>query len=882
MPPPPPSVIPVFVSSTWLDLEEERRAVEKVLNQFRETKFQGMEYFGSRPEGARAASLEEVGWSRLYIGVFGRRYGSGITEAEYRHAFSRQLPCLLYVKRNRHSDGSSSEPPQEALIAELRRNANQLVTEFETADELALRVAVDLHRWLFDSVLIPHLQQVAQQHSSKDAIGRVPGAVVEPLSLGADLLRDLRSAGYAVESTPPNDTDEARQLNALAIRVEQGWIRGVLERTVHAEAMIAIGKEGVDDAVDVPWSRHVQLGLGLARIDDEWHSSILEVFAQTGRFLLILGEPGSGKTITLLELTRDLMALRAQGVEYAVPVVVSLSTWRAHYGDFSNWCVSALSATYQVPKKLARSWLSGHRLTLMLDGLDEVPAKERDTCVAAINVFVTGTGAPGVVVTCRSGEHAALATPVRLSGGVRLKPLTDMQIDEYLDHAGPRLDGLRDVLHYTDELRMLARTPLMLSIMCLAYADAPDHVVRIAAPVLKGSESRAHGYREALFDLYLDQMFRYRKVAARQRERIERHLSWVARSMQRRGTSAFWLEGLQPTWLNWPSIVVYLCAVPMIAATPPFLLVVSDIAAEDGFAVIYAAVGCSVIDAARFVATANVRGSATLTFRRFLSILWLIAYFAVPFVIVTTSTSSTFIASFIGLWLVGIHGFRSAFRSGDSDVRVADEMTWSWRHAIPGVGYGLLVAAFTITVSETAELFSDQRSVSEFLEEFVKTVRQDFLTVASDKILQIAMFCIAGFLISGLRATVRQHAVRPYDRFRRTVSRSLIIAAALGGTIGLWAWWGDGSEAAASGGLVCSLFAWFAFGGIDVIRHTIVPAFACCQWVSSASRGPRAGCGNITRVSASRRGRVSLHSSDDFGVFRRPGCDRKGFVGRHA
>ena len=50
-------ILPIFVSSTWLDLRPEREAVEAVIQRMRETKFVGMEYFGSRDETTRRASL---------------------------------------------------------------------------------------------------------------------------------------------------------------------------------------------------------------------------------------------------------------------------------------------------------------------------------------------------------------------------------------------------------------------------------------------------------------------------------------------------------------------------------------------------------------------------------------------------------------------------------------------------------------------------------------------------------------------------------------------------------------------------------------------------------------------------------------------------------
>jgi hypothetical protein len=111
----------IFVSSTWLDLQPERQAVETVLQRMRETRFVGMEYFGSRDETTRQASLDEVGRSQVYVGIFGGRYGSGITEDEYRRARELDLSCFPYFKdeasipvTGRETDPGKAARPRES------------------------------------------------------------------------------------------------------------------------------------------------------------------------------------------------------------------------------------------------------------------------------------------------------------------------------------------------------------------------------------------------------------------------------------------------------------------------------------------------------------------------------------------------------------------------------------------------------------------------------------------------------------------------------------------------------------------------------------------------------------------------------------------------
>src|SRR3954453_8235943 len=88
----------VFVSSTWEDLQPERLAVERALNRLGGAADVGRESFGSRSEAPHDASLDEVDRSDIYVGIFGFRYGSGITEDEYRRAGDRGIPVLVYIK----------------------------------------------------------------------------------------------------------------------------------------------------------------------------------------------------------------------------------------------------------------------------------------------------------------------------------------------------------------------------------------------------------------------------------------------------------------------------------------------------------------------------------------------------------------------------------------------------------------------------------------------------------------------------------------------------------------------------------------------------------------------------------------------------------------
>jgi Domain of unknown function (DUF4062) len=162
----PPATVCVFVGSTWLDLQPERKAIEAALQRLRETKFVGMEYFGSRDESTHHASVDEVDRSQVYVGIFGGRYSSGITEAEYRRARERDLPCFIYFKdeTNIPPQGHETDPKQADQLATLKEELRRLHTipTFTTPEDLAAKVTADLHRWLFDEYLVSQLEKAAR------------------------------------------------------------------------------------------------------------------------------------------------------------------------------------------------------------------------------------------------------------------------------------------------------------------------------------------------------------------------------------------------------------------------------------------------------------------------------------------------------------------------------------------------------------------------------------------------------------------------------------------------------------------------------------------------------------------------------------------------
>ncbi|MCA9887221.1 MAG: protein kinase [Anaerolineae bacterium] len=339
-------------------------------------------------------------------------------------------------------------------------------------------------------------------------------------------------------------TSSGRNRRSMLQNVHAFWIEGVLEQSLHGAAIIELGMTPHMAAVTNPW------GAVLRRPGTEDRTvvpgtPILQMFDRLNGKLLILGDPGSGKTTTLLELTQALLARAERDQRHAIPVVLNLSSWGQDRQPIDTWLINELSNKYQVPRAIARHWAKHDELLLLLDGLDEVALTYRDDCVEAINTYRQEHGFVDVVVCSRTADYEALTNSLLLNGAIVLQPLTSQQVDGYLSQFGPSLTTLRKQLNADENLAELSRSPLMLSIMALAYRD----ITQDSLPQFDNPEAqRAH-----LFDVYVERMLaRQSADAPYSRQQVEHYLGWLASQMVAQAQTVFQIENLQPTWLLEP------------------------------------------------------------------------------------------------------------------------------------------------------------------------------------------------------------------------------------------------------------------------------------------------------------------------------------------
>lgn len=298
-------------------------------------------------------------------------------------------------------------------------------------------------------------------------------------------------------------------------------------------------------------------------------------------WLVVLGEPGYGKSMLMLQLLIDLIRQREPGAP--VPVFVPLTTWDPDNDALEKWLEQQLANDYPgleaaVPSAGgSRSWiadlLARREIVPILDGLDEMPPVLQRRAVDRLNEsFASPDRPPRLVVTCRTSEYRAIVSepwnPVSGAAAVELQPLDGAEVAQYLSRDGNDRRWAGVVGELSDPavhsvLRDALETPLY---ACLASAIYnPHRHMRGQAPDPDELRTRFHDretIQDRLLDEFIPSMYPDERKAEERRAReqqrppgllpVERRLMFIASYLNaRKSTSLEWwdLAGLAPGWL---------------------------------------------------------------------------------------------------------------------------------------------------------------------------------------------------------------------------------------------------------------------------------------------------------------------------------------------
>ncbi|WP_170201365.1 NACHT domain-containing protein [Actinocorallia herbida] len=273
--------------------------------------------------------------------------------------------------------------------------------------------------------------------------------------------------------------------------------------------------------------------------------------------LVVLGEPGAGKTTTALLL---LLALLEDAPP--VPVLLSARDWDPAQG-VETWLARRIGEDYPALQAVCApaAHIADRGVLLILDGLDEMP---RSLLPAAIDDLdrAAGSGLP-LVLTCRTADYTeavASSGPLSRASVLEIEPVGASDSAVYLAErdsptAAARWRPVLDALLREDggPLAQALSTPLMISLARRVYQDPdsrPAHLVDLPD---------ADAVRDHLLSALLPAAYDTPADAAR----AERRLSFLAqrsRPTERSTLLPWWrLASLVPA-----PVIALMTAVPIL------------------------------------------------------------------------------------------------------------------------------------------------------------------------------------------------------------------------------------------------------------------------------------------------------------------------------
>jgi len=362
----------VYVSSTFEDLREHRRAVSVAI---RKAGWEdvAMEYYGAENKRAVDRCLEDVADCDLYIGLFAWRYGwvppkskFSITEMEYRKAVSLDKPRLLFL-----ADPNAGWPPlfvdaNRRKIEALRKRVSEdrVASFFSSADSLIGQLAPALSKRIeVKPAVAPGIDTEAYFRYLRRRYGIVDlDALMDPKR---DELQPLRLENIFIEQSVKEDSPPLELTKDMVevLRNREEVHKDDLPEGMTAEVMSEL-RQSYLSKPSLP---------------------VLDVLAaEENRWAIVLGDPGAGKSTLIRYLLLSLSdpappAKLSPAPIGRLPILIDLKSYTALRGR--NQCrtlfdyfdrMNAEDACPLTGAMLHRHLDEKQPAVMLFDGIDEI------------------------------------------------------------------------------------------------------------------------------------------------------------------------------------------------------------------------------------------------------------------------------------------------------------------------------------------------------------------------------------------------------------------------------------------------------------------------------------------------------------------------------
>lgn len=268
---------------------------------------------------------------------------------------------------------------------------------------------------------------------------------------------------------------------------------------------------------------------------------VLSIFeSAAGGRLLILGDPGTGKTTLILELADALLELASNDHTKQIPVLFNLSRWNSRLANrsISDWMIDDLRL-YGVSTETSKRLVENGHILPLFDGLDELADLDRPSCVEEINRYQRSRDFGRIAVCCRTDEYNEIGALLELQTAIVVETLPRSTVESVIQDGG--FSSAQDVLDADPDLWKIITTPLWLHVLFLAsQVDQPK--VSFANP------------RDRLYARYVEYALgRHAPSSPRVRTARRKLLAWLGCLAERMKTfshAQFVLEDMSLAWTH--------------------------------------------------------------------------------------------------------------------------------------------------------------------------------------------------------------------------------------------------------------------------------------------------------------------------------------------
>ncbi|WP_346099749.1 NACHT domain-containing protein [Streptomyces olivaceiscleroticus] len=309
------------------------------------------------------------------------------------------------------------------------------------------------------------------------------------------LFMNLTTSAQEVRLGAAEQIDEAAEDLARAVQLQ--WSEEERLRRLRDPFPLSVRWDAAEGAVTDGWSGLLGPSNAATATDPAGHlEQVVDVFERIpSKRLVVLGEPGSGKTALSLRFTLDLLGRRQP--QDPVPVILPLLSWDPRQWSLRQWVSVRISTDYPAlaapsVSGLSLSWelVQAGRLLLVLDGFDEIVEGLRSQSMRELNRALDRD--TPVVLTCRTDEYRATVGAVGVFANatvVQLRPLRLADLMVYFPrtaHPATARGDMPPVTKWDPVLQHMQRnpeqpvvrtlmkvlcTPLMTSLARAAYSD---------------------------------------------------------------------------------------------------------------------------------------------------------------------------------------------------------------------------------------------------------------------------------------------------------------------------------------------------------------------------------------------------------------------------